>query len=87
VLGVVCTALGLWLFFRLVVEAGASRAAVITYVNPLVAVILGVLVLDERFGPTAVAGLVAILAGSWLATRPTSQPRLPTLETNRPPAP
>src|SRR5829696_1979284 len=69
VLGVVCTALGLWLFFRLVVEAGASRAAVITYVNPLVAVILGVLVLDERFGPTAVAGLVAILAGSWLATR------------------
>jgi drug/metabolite transporter (DMT)-like permease len=46
-----------------------------------------VLVLDERFGPTAVAGLVAILAGSWLATRPTSQPRLPTLETNRPPAP
>jgi drug/metabolite transporter (DMT)-like permease len=68
VLGVVCTALGLWLFFRLVVEAGASRAAVITYVNPLVAVILGVLVLDERFGPTAVAGLVAILAGSWLAT-------------------
>jgi len=26
-------------------------------------------VLDERFGPTAVAGLVAILAGSWLATR------------------
>jgi drug/metabolite transporter (DMT)-like permease len=87
VLGVVCTALGLWLFFRLVVEAGASRAAVITYVNPLVAVILGVLVLDERFGPTAVAGLVAILAGSWLATRPTSQPRLPTLETNQPPAP
>jgi len=68
VLGVVCTALGLWLFFRLVVEAGASRAAVITYVNPLVAVVLGVLVLDERFGPTAVAGLVAILAGSWLAT-------------------
>ena len=38
VLGVVCTALGLVLFFRLVIEAGPSRAAVITYVNPLVAV-------------------------------------------------
>jgi drug/metabolite transporter (DMT)-like permease len=68
VLGVVCTALGLVLFFRLVVEAGPSRAAVITYVNPLVAVVLGVLVLDERLGAMSVAGLLAILGGSWLAT-------------------
>jgi drug/metabolite transporter (DMT)-like permease len=68
VLGIVCTALGLVLFFRLVVEAGPSRAAVITYVNPVVAVVLGVLVLDERLGVTAVAGLLAILTGSWLAT-------------------
>jgi drug/metabolite transporter (DMT)-like permease len=68
VLGVVCTALGLVLFFRLIVEAGPSRAAVITYVNPLVAVILGVVVLDERLGPTALVGLLAILGGSWLAT-------------------
>jgi drug/metabolite transporter (DMT)-like permease len=58
------------------VEAGPSRAAVITYVNPLVAVVLGVLVLDERLGATAVAGLLAILAGSWLATggRPPRRP-------------
>ena len=69
VLGVVCTALGLVLFFRLVIEAGPSRAAVITYVNPLVAVVLGVLVLDERLGAMSVVGLLAILGGSWLATR------------------
>ena len=68
VLGVVCTALGLVLFFRLIVAAGPSRAAVITYVNPLVAVVLGVLVLDERLGATALAGLLAILGGSWLST-------------------
>jgi drug/metabolite transporter (DMT)-like permease len=68
VLGVVCTALGLVLFFRLIVEAGPSRAAVITYVNPLVAVVLGVLVLDERLGATSLAGLLAILGGSWLST-------------------
>ena len=68
VLGVVCTALGLVLFFRLIVEAGPSRAAVITYVNPLVAVVLGVLVLDERLGVMSLAGLLAILGGSWLAT-------------------
>jgi drug/metabolite transporter (DMT)-like permease len=69
VLGVVCTALGLVLFFRLIVEAGPSRASVITYVNPLVAVILGVLVLDERLGAMSFVGLVAILGGSWLSTR------------------
>ena len=69
VLGFVCTALGLVLFFQLIVEAGPSRAAVITYVNPLVAVVLGVLVLDERLGAMSLVGLVAILGGSWLATR------------------
>jgi drug/metabolite transporter (DMT)-like permease len=68
VLGVVCTALGLVLFFQLIVEAGPSRAAVITYVNPLVAVVLGVLVLDERLGAMSVVGLLAVLGGSWLAT-------------------
>src|SRR5204863_3141243 len=69
VLGVVCTALGLVVFFRLIAEAGPSRASVITYVNPLVAVTLGVIVLGERPGATSFAGLVLILAGSWLATR------------------
>jgi drug/metabolite transporter (DMT)-like permease len=86
VLGVVCTALGLVLFFRLIVEAGPSRAAVITYVNPLVAVVLGVLVLDERLGLMSLAGLLAILGGSWLATGPSSRHREPALETDRPPA-
>jgi drug/metabolite transporter (DMT)-like permease len=69
VLGVVCTALGLVLFFALITEAGPGRASVITYVNPVVAVVLGVLVLDERLGPASAAGLLLILAGSWIATR------------------
>jgi drug/metabolite transporter (DMT)-like permease len=68
VLGVVCTALGLLLFFQLVRVAGPNRAGVITYVNPLVAVVLGVLVLDESLGAASVAGLLLILGGSWLAT-------------------
>jgi drug/metabolite transporter (DMT)-like permease len=68
VLGVVCTALGLVLFFRLIVEAGPSRGSVITYVNPLVAVVLGVLALGERLGVTSLLGLLAILGGSWLST-------------------
>ena len=68
VLGVGCTAAGLVLFFVLITEAGPSRASVITYINPIVAVALGVTLLDERLGAAAVAGLLLILAGSWLAT-------------------
>ena len=68
VLGVVCTALGLIVFFQLIAEAGPSRASVITYINPLVAVLLGVMVLDEHLGPTSIVGLALILGGSWLST-------------------
>src|SRR5207249_5278889 len=48
VLAVVCTALGLIVFFRLIAEAGPGRASVITYINPLVAVLLGVVRSEER---------------------------------------
>lgn len=68
VLGVVCSALALWLFVYLIAQIGAARAAVITYVNPAIAALLGVLVLHESFGPGAVLGLALILLGSWLAT-------------------
>src|SRR6266487_2301611 len=68
VLGVVCTALGLVVFFQLIAEAGPSRASVITYINPLVAVLLGVVVLDEHLGAMSVVGLLLILGGSWLST-------------------
>ena len=67
VLGVVCTVLGLVIFFQLIAEAGASRASLITYVNPVVAVIVGVLALHEHVGLMSLAGLLLILAGSWLA--------------------
>jgi drug/metabolite transporter (DMT)-like permease len=68
VLGVVCTALGLVAFFALISEAGPGRASVITYVNPLVAVVAGSLALGERIGPATLVGLVLVLAGSWLST-------------------
>jgi drug/metabolite transporter (DMT)-like permease len=67
-LGLFCTALAFVVFTALIREAGTSRASVITYVNPLVAVVLGVTLLGERPGPGALGGLVLILAGSWLST-------------------
>jgi drug/metabolite transporter (DMT)-like permease len=68
VLGLVCSALAFLLFFRLIAEIGPSRATVITYVNPVVALSLGVVVLGESVTAGAVAGLLLILAGSWLST-------------------
>lgn len=67
-LGIVCTALAFVVYMVLVREAGTGRATIITYINPLVAVVLGVTLLGERPGPTALAGLALILVGSWLAT-------------------
>jgi drug/metabolite transporter (DMT)-like permease len=69
VLGLVCTALAFVVMAMLVADVGPGRALVITYVNPVVAVALGVVVLGERPGPGALVGLALILAGSWLSTR------------------
>ena len=68
-LALVCTALAFTLLFALVAEVGAVRATLITYLNPAVAVVAGVLVLDERLTWATVAGFVLVLAGSALATR------------------
>ena len=67
-LGVVCTALAFVLFFHLIAEVGPLRATVITYVNPAVAVTLGVVFLHERFKASTAVGFALILAGSFLAT-------------------
>ena len=67
-LALVCTALAFVLFFELIVEVGPARSTVITYVNPAVAVLLGVLVLGEPFTWGIALGFPLILVGSWLAT-------------------
>jgi drug/metabolite transporter (DMT)-like permease len=68
-LGVVCTALALAVFFALIREAGPQRALVITFVNPAVAVLFGVLLLSEPFTVGLAVGLPLILVGCVLATR------------------
>jgi len=67
-LAVVCTALAFLIFFRLIAEVGPPRATVITYVNPAVAVLLGVVILDEHFTLGTGIGFALVLAGSVLAT-------------------
>ena len=68
VLGIICSAAAFLLFFRLIAEVGPSRATIITYVNPVVALALGVAILDESVTTGVAVGLLLILAGSWLST-------------------
>ena len=68
-LAVVCTALAFLLFFDLIAEVGPVRATVITYVNPAVAAVLGVTLLNERFTAGMAVGFALVLSGSVLATR------------------
>jgi drug/metabolite transporter (DMT)-like permease len=77
VLGLFCTALALVLMAILIGLAGPSRASVITYINPVIALALGIVFLDEEPGAGTLVGLALILVGSWLATagpRPDAEP-------------
>jgi len=69
-LAIVCTAAAFLLFAALIAEIGPIRATVITYVNPAVAAVLGVLVLQETFTVGMAIGFVLVILGSTLATRP-----------------
>ncbi|WP_169792101.1 DMT family transporter [Jiangella muralis] len=73
-LGAVCTVAAFLVFFALVAEVGPSRATVITYVNPAVALLLGVAVLDERITVFTGVGFGLILIGSVLATSRDKEP-------------
>ena len=75
VLGIACTAVALVVFFVLLTEAGPSRASVITYINPVVAVALGVAFLNESLGAGSLLGLALILSGSYVSTLGSSRAR------------
>jgi drug/metabolite transporter (DMT)-like permease len=68
-LAVLCTAAAFLMLFALVGEVGPVRATTITYVNPAVAVLAGVIVLDEAFTVWTAVGFVLVVAGSFLVNR------------------
>ena len=69
-LGVIATALAFVIFYTLIAEVGAGRAALVSYLAPGVALFYGAMFLDEAITPAAIAGLVLILGGVALASRP-----------------
>jgi drug/metabolite transporter (DMT)-like permease len=67
-LAVICTAVAFIVFFWLIGEIGPTRATVITYVNPAVAIALGVTVLGEHLTAGMIVGFPLVLVGSYFAT-------------------
>jgi drug/metabolite transporter (DMT)-like permease len=67
-LALICTALAFIVFFSLIAEVGPARATVITYVNPAIALLLGVLLLNEPFTVGIAVGFPLILIGCFFAT-------------------
>jgi drug/metabolite transporter (DMT)-like permease len=68
VLALVCTVAAFLVFFALVAEIGAMRSTLITYFNPAVAIVLGIVFLDEVLTLGIAVGFPLVLAGSWLAS-------------------
>jgi drug/metabolite transporter (DMT)-like permease len=67
-LGIVGTAIAFYLYFGLIAEAGAGKAALCGYLIPPLALAYGAVLLDEEITPASIAGLVLILAGVALAS-------------------
>jgi drug/metabolite transporter (DMT)-like permease len=68
-LGLLPTALAFLLAYTLIAEIGPSRTSVVAYIAPCFAVVFGVAFLSESIRVATIAGLLAVLAGSWLAAR------------------
>jgi drug/metabolite transporter (DMT)-like permease len=66
-LAVFCTALAFITFFALIGEVGPARAPLFTYVNPVVAIALGVVLLGEQLSVGLLAGFPLVIVGCWLA--------------------
>jgi drug/metabolite transporter (DMT)-like permease len=76
-LSLVCTAAGFFVFFGLIDEVGPVRATVVTYVNPAVALMLGITLLGEPFTLGIALGFPLVVLGSVLATRRQELPTRP----------
>jgi drug/metabolite transporter (DMT)-like permease len=73
ILGVLGTGVAYVLNYQIITSEGATVAATVTYLLPVVAIVLGVLVLGETVTITVLAGIALVLAGVAL-TRPRDRP-------------
>jgi drug/metabolite transporter (DMT)-like permease len=69
-IGAVGTGIAFVVMATLVGSVGSTRASMATYLIPVVAMVLGVAVRDERVGVLALFGVVLVVAGAYFASRP-----------------
>ena len=62
-LGLIPTALAFISFFALIAEVGAARSTLVTYLNPAVAVVLGIAILGEPLTAGLIVGFPLVLVG------------------------
>ncbi len=86
-LALICTAVAFMVFFALIAEVGPARATVITYVNPAVALVLGVLLLNEKFTVGIAIGFPLILLGCFFATARNRRTKPATSDSRAPESP
>ena len=68
-LGTIGTGFAYLVFFRLLSGWGPTRASLVSYLLPVVAVVLGVVVLGETVDAAFLAGAALIVAGIWVVNR------------------
>ena len=69
VLGIVGTGFAYVLNYQIITSEGATVASTVTYLLPVVAIVLGVVVLGESITVTTLAGIALVLAGVALTRR------------------
>jgi drug/metabolite transporter (DMT)-like permease len=74
VLGIVGTGFAYVLNYQIITSEGATVASTVTYLLPVVAIVLGVLVLSEGITATSLAGIALVLVGVALTRRRAPSP-------------
>jgi drug/metabolite transporter (DMT)-like permease len=81
-LGVLSTGIAYVLNYRLIQDEGPTAASMTNYLAPVVAVLLGVMFVDERLSWNLAVGTAVVLLGVWIAERNRADRRVPTSETS-----
>lgn len=74
-LAIVSTAIPVIIYFNLLRQVGAARAALVHYLIPVAAVIYGAALLNERMTPQAIAGGLVVLGAVWIANHAAGRDR------------
>jgi drug/metabolite transporter (DMT)-like permease len=83
-LGVLSTGIAYVLNYRLIQDEGPTAASMTNYLTPVVAVLLGVMFVDELLSWNLAVGTAVVLLGVWIAERNPADHRVSTSETSVP---